>query len=98
MNTKTTQTRVEEVAQKIQDLYFHSGAKISKATWDKTLELVSQAKEEGAREERERVEKEVLTPLYDEIHEWYVQKKDVVGQGALIHVFEEALQTLSNNT
>lgn len=32
----------EDIAQKIQDLYFENGAKVSRATWDETLRLLDQ--------------------------------------------------------
>ena len=35
----------EEQAQKIQDLYFENGARVSKATWDETLRLLDQQSE-----------------------------------------------------
>lgn len=85
------QTGVEEMAQKIQDLYFHSGAKISKATWDKTLELVSQAKQEGAREERERIRKEISNALWN--------KDGSLKSHDVSYIVSTAIhKTLSNNT
>jgi hypothetical protein len=34
-------TPANETAQKIQDLYFATGARVSKATWDETLRLLT---------------------------------------------------------
>ena len=50
--------------------------------------------EEAVRKERERIEEQVLTPLYEKIDKWFQEKHDIIGQGALAAVFEEALQAL----
>lgn len=57
----------------------------------------SQQVEEAVRKERERIDAEVLSPLYEKINSFYEEKHDIVGQGALQIVFEEALQALTPN-
>ncbi len=53
--------------------------------------------EEAVRKERERIEEQVLTPLYEKIDKWFQEKHDIIGQGALAAVFEEALQAITPN-
>ena len=65
-----------------------------KESFDRGLELGQQQVEEAVRKERERIEEQVLTPLYEKIDEWFQEKHDIIGQGALAAVFEEALQAL----
>lgn len=52
-------------------------------------------KDAEAAEERKRIENNVLAPLYEKIDGWYKDKHDIIGQGALASVFEEALQALT---
>ena len=66
-----------------------------KESFDRGLELGQQQVEEAVRKERERIEEQVLTPLYEKIDEWFQEKHDIIGQGALAAVFEEALQALN---
>jgi hypothetical protein len=59
------------------------------------LQAERQKRDEMVEAERERIEKEVLTPMYEEMRLWYIEKNDIVGQGALIQVFNNALQALT---
>mgnify|MGYP003406154531 FL=1 len=68
-----------------------------KESFDRGLELGQQQVEEAVRKERERIEEQVLTPLYEKIDEWFQEKHDIIGQGALAAVFEEALQAITPN-
>ena len=95
----STLQSVEEIAHKIHDTFASAYALDEKVDpeWLKnvTKQALNQTAEKARVEERERVDKEVLTPLYDEIQSWYVEKGDIVGQGALIPVFDEAIKNLS---
>ena len=68
-----------------------------KESFDRGLELGQQQVEEAVRKERERIEEQVLTPLYEKIDKWFQEKHDIIGQGALAAVFEEALQAITPN-
>lgn len=35
-------TNIESVAQEIQDLYFEAGARVSRRTWEKTVQILSE--------------------------------------------------------
>ena len=62
---------------------------------DVIVDLILTQKDAEVAEERKRIENDVLAPLYEKIDGWYKERHDIVGQGALASVFEEALKALT---
>jgi DNA-directed RNA polymerase sigma subunit (sigma70/sigma32) len=58
----------EEVAQRIQDVYFEKGARVNRATWDITLALLRTHEATAIAQERARLPEEVvkLKRIHDE--------------------------------
>ena len=87
--------KVKELLKPLQKRDWNSAEEVDKYFETEIRTALTQTADQARVEERERVDKEVLTPLYDEIQSWYVEKGDIVGQGALIHVFDEAMKNLT---
>jgi len=72
---------INEKAQKITDLFFDAGARVSKTHYNFVVEKLNKAKEQGVRDERESMKEDVMI-VYDQWRdEWEDRRFEKVNTG-----------------